>query len=168
MSLCLFFPQTTADPLVYNLKSFSLSRNARFPHRGLLNCQFHSGLCRNETSGFDNFMKRVTIESGDDPRVFSGDYADKIKIFVNDACVYDSTTTTVFEPWQIEIMDSSMSGQMVTVAHRKPKRTPLDVLREIATIPHKGDGTDAMRLALIAKDYLSNAKGEAQPPAKNL
>jgi hypothetical protein len=60
MSLCLFFPQTTADPLVYNLKSFSLSRNARFPHRGLLNCQFHSGLCRNETSGLGLFILRFT------------------------------------------------------------------------------------------------------------
>lgn len=36
-------------------------------------------------------MKRVSIESGSDARIFSGDYADVLKVYVNDKLVYDST-----------------------------------------------------------------------------
>lgn len=35
-------------------------------------------------------MKRVTIESGADARLFSADYADALKIYINDECVYES------------------------------------------------------------------------------
>lgn len=40
-------------------------------------------------------MKRVSIESGSDARVFSGNYADNLRVYVDDRLVYDSSPSGV-------------------------------------------------------------------------